>query len=205
MSDDDEKKRLKKEAKKAKKEAKRKAEDGESEETSKKAKHETVAEQPVDEEAAAAAVKAEKKRLKKLKKEGKSSSDGATGEADRMKAIASSTAKSSSKKASTSSQPGGDVNLDLYNPSNATKNMTADAVAAYRKELDMVVLPEEDGETYNPITDFAEVWPTVAAMCPEIKKYVEDKKFSTPSPIQAQCWPPLLSGRDVIGIASTGT
>lgn len=30
-------------------------------------------------------------------------------------------------------------------------------------------------------------------------------EFASPSPIQAQCWPILLSGRDVVGIAATGS
>ena len=29
--------------------------------------------------------------------------------------------------------------------------------------------------------------------------------FVAPSPIQAQCWPIILSGRDVVGIAATGS
>lgn len=29
--------------------------------------------------------------------------------------------------------------------------------------------------------------------------------FEKPSPIQAQCWPMILSGRDVVGIAETGS
>lgn len=29
--------------------------------------------------------------------------------------------------------------------------------------------------------------------------------FASPSPIQSQCWPIILSGRDLIGIASTGS
>mmetsp|Transcript_11092 Transcript_11092/g.19305 ORF Transcript_11092/g.19305 Transcript_11092/m.19305 type:complete len:586 (-) Transcript_11092:432-2189(-) len=31
------------------------------------------------------------------------------------------------------------------------------------------------------------------------------RAFSSPSPIQAQCWPIILSGRDMIGIAATGS
>jgi superfamily II DNA/RNA helicase len=42
-------------------------------------------------------------------------------------------------------------------------------------------------------------------MYTEITKYIETKKFAKPSPIQSQCWPPLLEGRDVIGIAQTGS
>ena len=29
--------------------------------------------------------------------------------------------------------------------------------------------------------------------------------FTSPSPIQSQCWPIILLGRDLIGIASTGS
>jgi len=31
------------------------------------------------------------------------------------------------------------------------------------------------------------------------------REFTTPSPIQSQCWPIIQSGRDLIGIASTGS
>ena len=30
-------------------------------------------------------------------------------------------------------------------------------------------------------------------------------KFAAPTPIQAQCWPPLIAGRDTIGVAKTGS
>ena len=31
------------------------------------------------------------------------------------------------------------------------------------------------------------------------------KDFAQPSPIQAQCWPIILSGHDLVGIAATGS
>lgn len=34
---------------------------------------------------------------------------------------------------------------------------------------------------------------------------ISRQKFENPSPIQSQAWPYLLSGKDVIGIAQTGT
>nr|XP_023023811.1 probable ATP-dependent RNA helicase DDX43 [Leptinotarsa decemlineata] len=40
---------------------------------------------------------------------------------------------------------------------------------------------------------------------PEILREIEKAGFETPSPIQAQAWPVLLSGEDLIGIAQTGT
>ncbi|XP_077301442.1 uncharacterized protein LOC143922038 [Arctopsyche grandis] len=39
----------------------------------------------------------------------------------------------------------------------------------------------------------------------EVSKRFFDKGFTTPTPIQAQGWPMALSGRDMVGIASTGS
>ena len=40
---------------------------------------------------------------------------------------------------------------------------------------------------------------------PDIMATIQKQGFSKPSPIQAQAWPYLLSGKDLIGIAQTGT
>lgn len=40
---------------------------------------------------------------------------------------------------------------------------------------------------------------------PEILSEIEKAGFQMPTPIQAQAWPVLLSGEDLIGIAQTGT
>lgn len=40
---------------------------------------------------------------------------------------------------------------------------------------------------------------------PEILEEIRNQKFTKPSPIQCQAWPILLSGKDLIGIAQTGT
>ncbi len=40
---------------------------------------------------------------------------------------------------------------------------------------------------------------------PRLLQAVTDKGYTHPSPIQAQCIPPLLAGRDVLGCAQTGT
>ena len=34
---------------------------------------------------------------------------------------------------------------------------------------------------------------------------VEQEGYTTPTPVQAQAIPPLLDGRDVLGVAQTGT
>ncbi len=43
------------------------------------------------------------------------------------------------------------------------------------------------------------------ALLPQIKKAIEKKGYTTPTPIQAQAIPVLLEGRDMLGIAQTGT
>jgi superfamily II DNA/RNA helicase len=43
------------------------------------------------------------------------------------------------------------------------------------------------------------------AICNELKVNIENKGFTTPTPIQDQAIPFILEGRDVIGIANTGT
>lgn len=40
---------------------------------------------------------------------------------------------------------------------------------------------------------------------PDIMKVIESQNFKQPSPIQSQAWPVLLQGKDLIGIAQTGT
>lgn len=40
---------------------------------------------------------------------------------------------------------------------------------------------------------------------PDILDVIGKAGFQKPSPIQAQAWPVLLSGEDLIGIAQTGT
>ena len=42
-------------------------------------------------------------------------------------------------------------------------------------------------------------------LSPEVLKAVTDAGYDTPTPIQAQAIPVALSGRDVLGIAQTGT
>jgi ATP-dependent RNA helicase RhlE len=50
------------------------------------------------------------------------------------------------------------------------------------------------------ISNFSEL-----ALRPELQKALADQGYSTPTPIQAQAIPHLLEGRDLLGIAQTGT
>lgn len=52
----------------------------------------------------------------------------------------------------------------------------------------------------TPLKDFAS-----ASMPAEVMKYVTVRGWKEPTLIQAHCWPVLNAGRDVIGIAETGS
>jgi ATP-dependent RNA helicase RhlE len=56
--------------------------------------------------------------------------------------------------------------------------------------------PEADA----PIASFAELM-----LVPELLRAVEDAGYTTPTPIQARAIPLILNGRDIMGLAQTGT
>ena len=84
-------------------------------------------------------------------------------------------------------------------------SMTADEVLTHRNELGIIVHDETDALTYKTLKSFDYLKLTLKPYCPFILDYFKSKNFKIPSPIQSQCWPPMLSGRDVIGIAATGS
>jgi len=58
----------------------------------------------------------------------------------------------------------------------------------------------EGGRFVKPFLSFREYsWPD------EIYDKIRDAKFEKPTPIQSMCWPSLLSGLDMVGIARTGS
>ena len=58
----------------------------------------------------------------------------------------------------------------------------------------------QGGRATNPLRYWSE-----AQFPPEINKGIKDAGYETPSPIQRQAVPIGLSGRDIIGIAETGS
>ncbi|KAJ1430802.1 P-loop containing nucleoside triphosphate hydrolase protein [Ochromonadaceae sp. CCMP2298] len=95
--------------------------------------------------------------------------------------------------------------MGLYVEHPITSAMSAKDVQAHRDEFAIVVTPEEEAEKFKPITNFSCLQASLKGRCTYTTKYLDAKKFVTPSPIQSQCWAPLLAGRDVVGIASTGS
>ena len=97
------------------------------------------------------------------------------------------------------------THFNNYKEAKETLSLSDSAVESYRKEVDIEVFPPEAGSTFKPILSFEYLNPSLLDFVPHVKKYIADKKFTKPSPIQSQCWPPLLAGDDIIGIASTGS
>ena len=85
----------------------------------------------------------------------------------------------------------------FYRPTESTINMTDDEVNAFRTENKMN-LTGDNVSHYKPILEFSD-------FCQDAKIMSVTKGFSKPTPIQAQCWPIIASGRDIIGIAETGS
>ncbi|UYV82564.1 hypothetical protein LAZ67_21002775 [Cordylochernes scorpioides] len=70
-------------------------------------------------------------------------------------------------------------------------------VAGYREQYQIEV---QGVEPPNPITKFEE-----GLFPPEVMEVIRKKNFQQPTSIQAQTWPVVLQGRDLVGIAQTGT
>jgi ATP-dependent RNA helicase RhlE len=84
------------------------------------------------------------------------------------------------------------------NPSSAFKRGLCRGAALLR--CGMALLPERLFVTDTPISGFA-----AFKLDRHINSALVQAKFTTPTPIQTESIPPLMQGRDIIGIAQTGT
>src|SRR5688572_14453432 len=76
---------------------------------------------------------------------------------------------------------------------------TNGTMAAPSGDTDTITPPPATSESRSEIR-FEDL-----GLSPQVLKAVADAGYSTPTPIQAQGIPPVLKGRDIIGIAQTGT
>lgn len=87
---------------------------------------------------------------------------------------------------------------------------------SYKQDTKLTALPQSDVDTFytsqsvqitdpknadlRPILQFAHLPPEIYA---SFSSFLS--RFPTPSSIQSTAWPPLLSGRDLVGVAETGS
>ncbi|KAH1014464.1 hypothetical protein HUJ05_012325 [Dendroctonus ponderosae] len=84
--------------------------------------------------------------------------------------------------------------------------MTEEEVEAFRLENNNIVVDRTfQTENSRPVPKPVKTFEHAFHNYPEILDEIRKAGFEKPSPIQSQCWPVLLSGEDLIGIAQTGT
>lgn len=79
----------------------------------------------------------------------------------------------------------------------ATVALTPAEIEAYFAEHSITITVPKDAVSVTPILSFNEL-PIPQILLPAFAD------FSKPTPVQACSWPPMLDGRDVVGIAETG-
>lgn len=93
----------------------------------------------------------------------------------------------------------------FYQEHEEVKRMTDDEVKQFREKNNNIVVSHfKQGDTFvlpKPAPEFVHSFHNH----PDILQIIANQKFQTPSPIQSQTWPILLQGKDLIGIAQTGT
>ncbi|KAJ8925636.1 hypothetical protein NQ315_009481 [Exocentrus adspersus] len=98
------------------------------------------------------------------------------------------------------------IKKEFYTEHPEVTNMTEEAVAVFRLENNNIVVDRTfKKENSLPIPKPCPKFYHAFHNYPEILTEIEKAGFDTPTPIQAQAWPVLLSGEDLIGIAQTGT
>lgn len=97
---------------------------------------------------------------------------------------------------------------DFYKEHPEVTALSPDQVAVFRKDNMNIQVArtfedqaKDSAPIPNPTIEFYQAFAEYPDLMGEIKK----QGFKNPSPIQAQGWPVLLRGEDLIGIAQTGT
>ncbi|XP_014210039.1 probable ATP-dependent RNA helicase DDX43 [Copidosoma floridanum] len=101
-----------------------------------------------------------------------------------------------------------DVKKNFYIEDPEVANMTKEEVEKIRLEnndINVAHTFETDTITDHHIPNPVQTFEQAFKHYPDILVEIEKQGFEKPSPIQCQAWPILLSGKDMIGIAQTGT
>jgi ATP-dependent RNA helicase DBP3 len=198
---------------------------------SRKESKKTMKEQPVeitqslieDGDAGSRAARKERKRLKKLKKlqddtvmDSESSKNG-SGQVDAITAKAAKKAENARLKASKRLDKKGLTNGDTTLQTRALSTTAIATSLPYTQDPGLSAIPQADIDQFladnfismtdplhpssalRPLTEFSYLPVTDPA------QRTPFKTFKAPTPIQAAAWPFIFAGRDVIGVAETGS
>lgn len=89
---------------------------------------------------------------------------------------------------------------NFYKEDPSITTIPLEAVQQFRDNAGIQLIVPRGEETIRPIQDFKQ-----AGFPPYLLSEFEAAGFKAPTPIQAQGWPVALMGRDMIGIAQTGS
>ncbi|GAA6031605.1 hypothetical protein JCM8097_006545 [Rhodosporidiobolus ruineniae] len=145
--------------------------------------------------------KREKKEKKKADKKRKREEDGAEDAAPAVEAGEEKASKKSKKdKAASSTTPStSSTPAPVASTSTAAAPAASSAdCAAFLKENNITYVPESTASDYPPVLSFAQL-----PLNDGVRKGLSG--FAKPTPIQSASFPLMLGGRDVIGIAETGS
>ena len=87
---------------------------------------------------------------------------------------------------------------DFYTPAASVSKLSQKEVDARREKLGITLESAPAGTNFTPVAEFSEAGFSADVLA-------STANFKTPSPIQAQSWPIVLQGHDMVGIAATGS
>ncbi|EPY75450.1 DEAD box protein 53 [Camelus bactrianus] len=97
------------------------------------------------------------------------------------------------------------IKKNFYIESKATSSLSQEQVDVWRKENFNIMCDDlKDGEK-RPIPNPTYKFEDAFHHYPELMRNIRKAGFQKPTPIQAQAWPIILQGIDLIGVAQTGT
>ena len=98
-----------------------------------------------------------------------------------------------------------DLKKDFYVEHEDVKVRSQEKVERFRQSMNNIEVKNFDEADLTPLSRPVERFEEAFHNFPDIMATIKKQGFSAPSPIQAQAWPYLLAGKDMIGIAQTGT
>jgi len=198
------------------------------EEKKKKKKHKKREQEeqatPIQEEIVEQVDNAEESGSKKKKKKKQKREEQTTSEEQTEEVITKQSSKKEKQNGTKSDHSNGSSNgtnglqKDFYKEHPSTSAFSPADVNKFRAEHQMAIsfinnsgkhrtetephqysATDDGNRDMKPLRSFEEL------ILPEPKMTEICKKYTKPTPIQSQCWPFILTGRDIIGIAETGS